>query len=404
MQRALRLHAIAGTAMVGAGSLIAFAPVPPPLPDVQVPAIQLTSDPGLLGDFSSLVGDLTGAAGGAGGVGDLTGDLTGLLGGVNLSDPANLVGDFTNLLTGALPGSSAVDPTSLLTPYIDLITNTFSNLSAIGTEWLNDPAPVLQAIIANPSLIADLPSAIFSTLSNPLSITTDLTNLPLTVDLMLGAPLVLGLAGVGPLATTSGAFEALFAALSSGDPTTALGALIDAPATIPNAFLNGSEGLDLLGINIPLLNGILVPDTNVNVDVDVSTLITALNSLNSIPALNDVLGPVLTVTLPLLEALPNTDLANIAIGPFGGLSDALVNYIPQQIAAALTADPTALGSGLLGGLDLGNLSGLLDPATLLGDLTALLPDAAAGLPAMLAADLVPNLVGMLLDPMAFIPF
>jgi hypothetical protein len=41
-------------------------------------------------------------------------------------------------------------------------------------------------------------------------------------------------------------------------------------------------------------------------------------------------------------------------------------------------------STLLSGLDLGNLGGLLDPSTLVGDLTALLPSAAADLPAGLA--------------------
>jgi hypothetical protein len=124
----------------------------------------------------------------------------------------------------------------------------------------------------------------------------------------------------------------------------------------------------------------------------VSTLISALNSLDSIPALSDVLGPVLSVAVDALELLPNTDLASISVGPFGGLIDALVNVIPQQI---LTDPPTTATdltglldpSTLLSGLDLGNLGGLLDPSTLLGDLTALLPGAAADLPAGLAADL-----------------
>jgi hypothetical protein len=50
------------------------------------------------------------------------------------------------------------------------------------------------------------------------------------------------------------------------------------------------------------------------------------------------------------------------------------------------------------------LGGLLDPTTLAGDLTALLPGAAADLPAGLAAELVPNLAGMLLDPSTILPF
>jgi hypothetical protein len=50
------------------------------------------------------------------------------------------------------------------------------------------------------------------------------------------------------------------------------------------------------------------------------------------------------------------------------------------------------------------LGGLLDPTTLAGDLTALLPGAAADLPAGRAAELLPNLAGMLLDPSTILPF
>ena len=385
MQQALRPCAVAGIAILGTGSFMAFTPVAAPLPDVHVPAIQLTSDSGLLGDFSSLFGDVTGGTSGVGGLGDLAGDLTGLLGGLN---PSSLLTD--------LPGLASVDPApadpSLLTPYIDLFTNSFTNLQAIGTEFADVTLPLLQealqALIANPSSIAELPLAVFNALSTPATITTDLTSLPLTIDVMLGAPLVLGLGFVGPLAPTSEVLEALYAALTSGDPTTVLTALIDGPAEIANAYLNGSVGLDVLGIDLPLLNGILVPDTNVPIDVDVTTVINALNSLNSIPALSDVLGPVLTTAIDALKLLPDTDLANISVGPFGGIVDAVVNYLPLDI---LSTDPggTSILSGLdpstlLSDLDLGNLGGLLDPGTLVGDVTGLLPSLASDLPAGLA--------------------
>jgi hypothetical protein len=385
MQQALRPSAVAGIAILGTGSFMAFSPVAPPLPDVHVPAIQLTSDSSLLGDFSGLFGDVTGGTSGIGGLGDLAGDLTGLLGGLN---PTSLLSD--------LPGLASVDPapatSSLLTPYLDLFTNSFNNLQAIGTEFADVTLPALQealqGIIANPSLIAELPLAVFNALSTPATIATDLTSLPLTIDVLLGAPLVLGLGFVGPLAPTSEVLEAFYAALTSGDPTTVLTALIDGPAEIANAYLNGSVGLDVLGIDLPLLNGILVPDTNVPIDVDVTTVINALNSLNSIPALSDVLGPVLTTAIEALNLLPDTDLANISVGPFGGIVDGVVNYLPLDI---LNTDPggTSILSGLdpstlLSGLNLGDLGGLLDPSTLAGDLTTLLPSLASDLPAGLA--------------------
>ena len=68
MQQALRPFAVAGIAILGTGSFMAFTPVAPALPDVHVPAIQLTSDSGLLGDFSSLFGDVTGGTSGVGGL------------------------------------------------------------------------------------------------------------------------------------------------------------------------------------------------------------------------------------------------------------------------------------------------------------------------------------------------
>jgi hypothetical protein len=46
-QRALRPYAIAGIAILGAGSFIAFAPITTQLRDVEVPAVQLTHDRGL---------------------------------------------------------------------------------------------------------------------------------------------------------------------------------------------------------------------------------------------------------------------------------------------------------------------------------------------------------------------
>ncbi len=98
---------------------------------------------------------------------------------------------------------------------------------------------------------------------------------------LLGAPLVLGLAEVGPLATTSGALETYFADLTSGDSTTVLTALIDGPANIANAFLNGIVQRGCVGpADSTSSTGFLVPDTSLNLPVDLSTVISPLNSLS----------------------------------------------------------------------------------------------------------------------------
>ena len=348
MRQALRPYAFTGITVVGAG-LIVVTPLTPPLPGAQFHAVQLSA----------------------------------------AADPFSDIGNLFSDLTGAVSSGSAApaaEPSSLLTPYIDLFTTSFGNLEDIGSKFLADPLPFVQDIIANPSLIADLPSAIASTLSDPATITTDLTSSPIMIDILLGAPLVIGLGDAGPLATSAEAFETYFGQLSSGDPTTVLTALIDGPADIANAYLNGSDELDVLGTDLPLLNGILVPDTDLEIpaDVNVVTLLTDLlgaDTANSIIALLAAGG----ITVP-----TDLDVANISVGPFGGLADGLINYVPEQIAAALTGS-----SG-----DLGSLGNLLDPSTLVGDLTSLLTGSAATeLPAGLAADLVPNLAGLLVDPL-----
>jgi len=122
-----------------------------------------------------------------------------------------------------------------------------------------------------------------------------------------------------------------------------------------------------------------------------------VNALNSIPGFSSIpeLSAVLTTLEGLLGTLGDTDLANISVGPFGGIVDGVVNYLPLDI---LTTDPggTSILSGLdpstlLSGLNLGDLGGLLDPSTLAGDLTTLLPGLASDLPAGLAdlATLIP---------------
>jgi hypothetical protein len=325
MQQALRPYAVAGIAVLGTGSLMAFTPVAAPLPDVHVPAIQLTSDSSLLGDFSSLFGDVTGGTSGIGGLGDLTGLVDGL-------NPSSLLSD--------LPGLASLDPapatSSLLSPYIDLFTKSFDNLQMIGSEFFDTTLPglqtFLQEIIAGDIPIAELPTLLIGALTDPGTITTTLSTggeLPYLVTIALGDPLVLGLAEVGPLVTTLvDGVEPVLADLTSGNPTEVLTGLIDGPAYIANGLLNGTTSVDLpvLG-DVSLFNGLLVPGSDVNVDVDLSTLISALDSIS--PALGTTLGGTVVTALDDFLALlpPDQPLADITVGPFAGLIDTLANVI-----------------------------------------------------------------------------
>ncbi|MGC2676126.1 MAG: hypothetical protein WA415_08970 [Mycobacterium sp.] len=321
MQQARRPIAAAGIAILGTGSFMAFTPVAPPLTDVHSPAIQLTTDSGLLGDFSSLFDGVTGGTSGIGGLSDLTGDVTGLLGGLN---PTSLLSD--------LPGLASVDPApaaSLLDPYIQLFTESSANLQTIGSEFFDSTLPglqtFLQEVISGAIPIADLPTLLIGALTDPGTITTTTGSLPLDVNVVLGDPLVLGLADVGPLVTTLDALEGVLTDLTSGNPTDVLTGLIDGPALIALGLLDGTANVDVLGDEVPLFNGLLVaPATDAIVgvdDVNVQTLLTDLvgaTEASSIIAVLTAGG----ITVP-----TDVDLATITAGPFAGLIDTLANVI-----------------------------------------------------------------------------
>lgn len=386
MEQALRPYVTTGIAVVGATALIA-APVaaPPTLPSLQAFAVELTAgfDFGQLEDLGTL------------------------------SDP--------------------------LSVYTQLLTNSFDNVSSIVGERLAAPAPILEAIatnqfgyfsqaISDPTSIVGIPGQMFGnamnvfsaltslspdvTLDVPLAgdlfglITTlqgmtldqiindvihgvvgnsviltalseilgDLTTTPYaTLSVILPPAMVMGLAGLGPLVNGGDAFAQIMGALQ-GDVTDSdylgvLTTLVSSPGFLGDAVLNGQWGLaadlgPLGGLDVPLFNGLL--------------------------------QPIQSVDLSLL------DILKVDIGPFTGLFDGFVNYLPQTIADALgegttnalpglgdlfTELPLNLGDflnlgDLLGGLglgDLGNaaatglpldaLTNLFDPSWILALLT-----------------------------------
>ncbi len=144
---------------------------------------------------------------------------------------------------------------------------------------------------------------------------------------IIGPPI----AGLDGLATGATAFGA---ALQTGNGVAALGALVDMPAYGLNGFLNGetivdltipvTETVDLPGIP-PLLPPIsLGPSTPVVVHLPFDGILTPPQQIQV--TVESATGP---VTVPLVE---------LGFGgtQFGGLFPELVNYIPEQIAAAIT--------------------------------------------------------------------
>jgi len=173
-----------------------------------------------------------------------------------------------------------------------------------------------------------------------------MTTSPPTLDVMLGAVTALLLSGFFEAFGTWTGAEDVMAELTSGNPITAATALVDAPATIANSLLSSSAFLQ--------------PSFDVPFSVD---LVEQWNRLMA-----EMGQPTLAVTT-----------YDATISGFGaGLVELLVNYVPQQIAAALTAPPDIVA----GPLEL--ISGVLPGHVPAGDLpVALAAEASAQLPALL---------------------
>lgn len=154
------------------------------------------------------------------------------------------------------PIALAADP---ITPYIDLVTNTLNNLAGLAAEAPG--IPLLVQLVTDPiGSLLHLPNAIDMLTTLLPDIVTFSTGLPIEVGGEL-TPMIGGLlAWIGPLVTTFEALSQIFAAVVNiSDPIGAISALIGSPAILLDALLNGTTKFDLFDIDIPLLNGILVP-------------------------------------------------------------------------------------------------------------------------------------------------
>jgi hypothetical protein len=144
--------------------------------------------------------------------------------------------------------------------------------------------------------------------------------------------LPLGFALIGPpIATLDGlatGATAFGAALQTGNGVAAVGALVDMPAYALNGFLNGETIVDLTipvteTVDLPGLPSI-GPSTPVVVHLPFDGILTAPQQIQA--TLESATGP---VTVPLVE---------LGFGgtQYGGLFPELLNYIPEQIASAIS--------------------------------------------------------------------
>jgi hypothetical protein len=228
-------------------------------------------------------------------------------GGPTLNATVNptLLGPLGNLFAVAnIPGQEAQYFTNLMPPSIP------RQMSQNLTNVLNT--------LTIPSISATATIPIFNATAGSLSA-------------FFGLPLVLTYAAAGaPLATLTGlatSATAVQQALLAGNGVAAVNALVNAPAVVANGFLNGETIVDM---TIPVPISVTLPIIG-----PVSATVPIILHL----PFDGILVPPhpVTATIDLSGILPNTQIPVTIFGtPFMGLVPLMVNYLPQQLAAAIT--------------------------------------------------------------------
>jgi hypothetical protein len=216
-------------------------------------------------------------------------------------------------------------------------TSNLSNIKVLGPG--GDLLPILSIPAQQAQNFASLlppgsiPAQIAQNYTNAVTVLTNanvsttitaqlLSSPPLVVGANFGLPLSLAFSVLGPAVSAAGGLAtgstAFGAALQTGNGVAAAGALIDMPAYVLNGFLNGQTIVNLTmpvtvaGATVPLtmhlpFDGILVPPQPITATVDLS---------------------VLGIPVPVDLTLGGT--------PFEGAVSELLNYMPEQLAAAIT--------------------------------------------------------------------
>lgn len=151
------------------------------------------------------------------------------------------------------------DASDLWQPYVDLFNHTQANLAAIAdnTAWTD----ILTAFFTNPSAtLSNIPDVV--ALLTQIFPPVDLSVLPFPVnlDIELTPMLIQLIASLGPWVNMFNAMQDLSSQLFDfSDPWGMFTAWVTAPAVLMDAYLNGQDGLSLLGLDFPIFNGLLAP-------------------------------------------------------------------------------------------------------------------------------------------------
>ena len=252
MQAAIRPHgttmrpyATAGIALVGAG-IIAVSPIAPPVPKLHLPAISdgRVALSAFVNPIAQWVEVLTDSGNSLAGLGQIVAaDPLPIIAALIQNQTANV-----NTITGAIGqgvgqtiGTLAAIPQTLITAANQLAAGQPS--AAVQTIWNGIALPGVFAIIT--PLLGIYP--VFQ---------QSVDNFAKVVDAVGTSLLGVGLSVLGPVQAVVNQFgsdtQAFADAIGKGDLGTAVSAIVNMPATLTNALLNGAPGTP----------GLLTPGTN----------------------------------------------------------------------------------------------------------------------------------------------
>lgn len=254
--------------------------------------------------------------------------------------------------TEAVELAAAFDP---ITPWIQTIQASAANLSSLFATWSARPFPVAEQVATNLGVyLSELPdigtivgqittnasNAVYAPAAADIN-TLDLTHLTaygllsqlarfpeLDFTTSSASGVVAGLLGpvIGPALALQRSIAGAVTALQASDVIGALNEIVNIPAAMTNAFLNGGQTLDLTSLVAPLIPA---PSTLTSAGIAVGGLLSTGSSLFNALGLD-----ALVVVDPFLPAVP----VYIGAGPGPGIVGSMI-AMTRAVAGAITVTP-----------------------------------------------------------------
>jgi len=253
--------------------------------------------------------------------------------------------------------AAAIDP---ITPWIDTIQAASDNISGLVNTWAEQPLPVVQQVGANLGVyISELPD-IGTIIGQALANVGNAARAPFAVDvntldqahtgiynlLPTVAPdlpqelldflttsasgLIIGVLGpvLSPVLALGSSIRSAVGALQNSDWAGALNALINIPAAMVNAFLNGGPTIDVTSLLAP---SVPAPSVLNSATITLGGLLSQGASIFNAVALDASIK-----LAPLVPAIP----VNVPAGPPAGVFGSLI-AMTNAVAGAIEVTPLA---------------------------------------------------------------